>query len=321
MQTLLTAIRSCRCAYADNFIKTHRSIYDELIQTTTNIHRVKVAVLDTGLDVSHPSIQANIERIRDVKTWLPANRETSGGDVCGHGTHVAGLLLDMAPDCDVYVAQIADNNPLSPHQIAKAIDHAVTEWQVDIISMSFGFLDEREQGCAELREAILRAYTSGVLIFAAASNVGAHGTAPAFPARLSNVFCIYSGDGMGNCSKTSPTASRHGFNFLTLGEAVESAWPRPLSQYPWSKRKSGTSFATPIAAGLAAILLLYAYQNLPLDGAKQFKEYDKMRDWLFHASNERNGYNVLSLNNFFNRTPEERRLLLTNILDGRPWRT
>ncbi|KLU82019.1 hypothetical protein MAPG_01098 [Magnaporthiopsis poae ATCC 64411] len=309
------------CAYADNFISTHRGIYDELIQTTATIPRVKVAVLDTGLDVDHPSILANKERIRDVKSWLPASRVTNGDDICGHGTHVTGLLLDMAPDCDVYVAQIADNEPLSPHLIAKAIDHAVTAWQVDIVSMSFGFLDEKEQGCGELREAVLRAHASGVLMFAAASNVGAYGMAPAFPARLSNVFCIYSGDGMGNCSRTSPTARRHGFNFLTLGEGVESAWPRLLSQNPWTKRKSGTSFATPIAAGLAAALLLYAHQNLPPEDAKKFKEYDKMRDWLFHASNERNGYDALSLSNFFNRAPEERRLLLNSILEGRPWRT
>ncbi|KAK4102094.1 subtilisin-like protein [Parathielavia hyrcaniae] len=184
------------CAYADNFMNTHRGIYEEVIQATTAMPRVKVAVLDTGLDVGHPSIQANIERIRDVKSWLPANRATKGGDTCGHGTHVTGLLLDMAPDCDVYVAQVADNDLVPPHQIAKAIDHAVTAWQVDIISMSFGFLDEREQGCGELRDAILQAHASGVLMFAAASNVGAHGMAPAFPARLSNVFCIYSGDGM-----------------------------------------------------------------------------------------------------------------------------
>lgn len=311
----------CRCAYADNFMDTHRGIYDELIQPTTAMPRIKAAVLDTGLDVGHPSIQANMERIRDVKSWLPANHVTNGGDICGHGTHVTGLLLDMAPDCDVYVAQVADTDPLSPRQIAEAIDHAVTGWQVDIISMSFGFLDEREQGCSELRDAILRAHTSGVLMFAAASNVGAHGMGPAFPARLTNVFCIYSGDGMGNCSRTSPTARRHGFNFLTLGEGVESAWPRPLSQYPWTKRKSGTSFATPVAAGIAAVLLLYGCQNLPLEDAKKFKEYDKMRDLLFHISNERHGYNVLSLSNFFNRTPEERKLLLNNILEGRPWRT
>ncbi len=277
-----------------------------------------MAVLDTGLDVNHPLIRIYEERIREVKSWLPADRETNGGDVCGHGTHVTGLLLDMAPDCDVYVAQIADTKPLSPDQIAEAIHHAVTTWKIDIISMSFGYLDEREQGCDKLREAILQANASKVLMFAAASNVGAHSSSPAFPARHPSVFCIYSGDGPGNFSKTSPTASKHDVNFLTLGEGVESAWPQSLSQDPWTKRKSGTSFATPIAAGLAAALLYYVCQILPLEDAKKFKEYDKMRDLLSQNSNERSGYHVLSLDNFFSkRTPDERRSLLNIILEGR----
>ncbi|EAQ84991.1 hypothetical protein CHGG_09005 [Chaetomium globosum CBS 148.51] len=184
-------------AHADSFINHHRNFYDNLIQNTPDIPRIKVAVLDTGLDVGHPSIQANVEQIKDVKSWLPANSATTGSDPCGHGTHVIGLLLDVAPDCDVYVAQIADNkNPLSLHQIAKAVDHAVAVWQVDIISMSFGVLDEREDGCDELRAALLRAHAAKVLMFAAASNTGGVDPAPAFPARLSNVFCIYSGRGV-----------------------------------------------------------------------------------------------------------------------------
>ncbi|SPO02494.1 uncharacterized protein DNG_05167 [Cephalotrichum gorgonifer] len=186
-----------------------------------------------------------------------------------------------------------------------AVKHAVTDWNVDIITMSFGFTDGSEQGCDDLRDAILHAHASGTLIFAAASNAGAHSTAPAFPARLSNVFCIYSGDGMGNSAATNLTARRYAPNFLTLGEAVEGAG---------KKRKSGTSFATPIAAGIAAFLLLYAYQNLPPGEARRFKEYDKMRDLLFHLSIERGGYNVISVGEFFKRPAEARRILLASLL-------
>lgn len=205
--------------------------------------------------------------------------------------------------------------------MGQALRHATTEWKVDIITMSFGFPDESAPSCADLRDAIHEAHASRVLMFAAASNTGAHSPAPAFPARLSNVFCIYSGDGMGNRAPTTPTARPHAHNFLTLGEAVESAWPRALAPYPWKKRKSGTSFATPVAAGIAAFLMLYAYQNLPQEKARRFKEYDKMREWLFHLSNERAGYNVLSVGNFFRRSTEERNIVLASLLDGKPLKT
>jgi hypothetical protein len=196
----------------------------------------------------------------------------------------------------------------------------VRVWKVDIISMSFGFTNESEAGCRELRDAILEAHSAGVLMFAAASNSGAHSLIPAFPARLSNVFCIFAGDGMGNSGPTNPTPRRNRYNFMTLGEAVESAWPRSLSQYPWMQRKSGTSFATPIAAGIAAFLILYAQQNLGLAHGRRFKQYEKMEDLLFHMSHERQGYNVLSVSDFFKRPSPERNILLMNLLDGKPWK-
>ena len=195
-------------------------------------------------------------------------------------------------------------------------------WKVDIISMSFGFPDESELGCGELRDAIFTASAKGVLIFAAASNSGVHRAAPAFPARLSNVFCVYSGDGAGNSAPTNPNPRRHCHNFMTLGEAVESAWPRSLcAGPPWKMRKSGTSFATPIAAGIAAFLLLYAMQNLPPEDAKKLRQFDKMVDLFFHLSNnERNRYNVLTLDEFFRRPAEQRNSLLLGLLEGKPWK-
>ncbi|KAK4144818.1 uncharacterized protein C8A04DRAFT_11220 [Dichotomopilus funicola] len=314
------------CRFADSFINTHRDLYDELIEDPTTVPRVKVAVLDTSLDEGHTYIRRNKSRIREVRSWLPHRDESTGGDLCGHGTHVTNLLLDVAPDCDVYfaqvAAQVADPVPPPPRRIAEVIDHAVVEWQVDVISISFGFRDETRQGCDELRAAVIRAQAAGVLLFAAASNIGAYGI-PAFPARQSGVFCIYAGDGKGNSSRTCPTVRNNDVNFLTLGEGVNSAWPQykphGSSHYVRTKRKSGTSFATPIAAGVAATFLLYARQNLTAQEAKRFKEYDKMKDLLARNAHTRHGYHVLSLDMFYKRTPGERKLLMRNIIEGREW--
>lgn len=85
-------------------------------------YRIKVAILDTGLDMNHINVEARVERIKDVRSWLHGSegvQDKFGGDESGHGTHVANIFLDMSPDCDVYIARIARIDPESPQRIAK----------------------------------------------------------------------------------------------------------------------------------------------------------------------------------------------------------
>ncbi|KAL2196910.1 peptidase S8/S53 domain-containing protein [Corynascus similis CBS 632.67] len=309
-----------RCNYADYFLKRHKTVYESVIENVDKeeeeLHtsgsdrpepkfpakgsRIKVAILDTGLDVSHIYVKACEKRIKDIRSWvngLNGKQDRNAGDASGHGTHITCLLLDVAPDTDVYVARIAEHHPESPDQIAKAIMYAVTEWEVDIISMSFGLTDETEPGCKDFLTAIETARSRKVLMLAAASNHGSHGI-PAFPARHSSVFCIFAADGMGNRGPANPTARIHAHNFSTLGLAVESAWPRALGR-ELLKRKSGTSFAVPVAAGIVATILLYVRQKLSGEEARRLKEFDKMRDMLCELSSSRDGYNVISFGDVF----------------------
>lgn len=182
--------------------------------------------------------------------------------------------------------------------------------------MSFGFPEENEH----LLEAINNARMHRILMFAAASNGGAHGLSPAFPACHHDVFCIFASDGKGNSIRGNPTAREDKDNFCTLGEAVESAWPRR----PWKSRRSGTSFSTPVAAGLAAFVLFYAQTIMSRMEALKFKEYDKMRNIFKYMSERRAGYDVLlSISNFFGGRQKEEviQAVMKRIARGLPVKT
>lgn len=91
---------------------------------------------------------------------------------------------------------------------------------------------------------IERAFRADKLLFAAASNKGGN-SGRSRPAKNLGVICVHTCDGKGNKGDMNPNPERKGFNFSTLGVAVESRWDG------WFIYKSGTSFAIPIAAKIA----------------------------------------------------------------------
>ncbi|KAF6830083.1 pfs domain-containing protein [Colletotrichum musicola] len=280
---------------------------------------VKVAVLDTGIDMNHQKVGAREERIKGKYNWLNDKTVKSVPDRNGHGTFIACLLLDYAPDVGLYVAKIADNDPTSPGVIAKAIDHAVYEWEVDIISMSFGYPDKKREGYDELEQALERASSRHVLLFAAASNRGGKAP-PSFPARDENVIAVYSTDTDGDRSKFSPTAMANELSLATVGEAVESAWPDDRVE-----SKSGTSYATPIMAGIAAFLLQYAKIHIP-DKVSALKKRKGMKAVLKKIAEKgeryksRDDYNFVDVSLYwdglFGKQKEFIDMTIRNVLDS-----
>ncbi|KAK3936626.1 hypothetical protein QBC46DRAFT_357311 [Diplogelasinospora grovesii] len=100
-------------------------------------------------------------------------------------------------------------------------------------------------------------------MFAAASNDGANrskGDRIPFPARMHEVICINSSDGYGKASDFNPPPSKNSFNFATLGEAVSTSDPSTDAANSGSRR-TGTSFATPTAAAIAALFIEFAMQK------------------------------------------------------------
>ncbi|KAK4553673.1 hypothetical protein LTR86_009171 [Recurvomyces mirabilis] len=221
---------------------------------------VRIAILDSGFNPASPHIEKDIPRIQDVRSFVPGTRSSDMQDKIGHGTHTLGLLLKFATCAEIYVARVANQETLgrgSYDAITQAINHAVTEWNVDIITMSFGIREYHEP----MKDAIVNALSKGTLMFAAASNDGAN-FGRAFPAKYPSVFCIHSTDGNGNPSSFNPTADDKDVNFSLLGQSVRSHWPPGIKgHHDNTNILSGTSVATPIAAGLAASLLSFVRQE------------------------------------------------------------
>ena len=165
--------------------------------------------------------------------------------------------------------------------------------------MSFGF-PTRTLDLEPVRRAIVDAAAKDILIFAAASNGGGN-DGLAFPAREDQVICIGSTDGEGNKSDFTP-GPHVCKNFSTLGEAVKSSWPGGTNQ-----RKSGTSYATPIAAGIAALVLDFMRQCSEANPRSvdpylvgKLKEKRAMEAVLRLMRTERDGFDYIAPWNLFN---------------------
>ena len=88
---------------------------------------VKIAVLDTGADIDHPSLQAYEDRIKGLRNWTRTGSVNDIADQLGHGTHIANLLLQYCPHAELYIAKIADEGEPDPGAVAKvAIGHCIT---------------------------------------------------------------------------------------------------------------------------------------------------------------------------------------------------
>ncbi|KAF7553489.1 hypothetical protein G7Z17_g3625 [Cylindrodendrum hubeiense] len=288
--------------WKEKYQAVYRSCIDPYLQGPPQLP-VKIAVLDSGADESHNALDTG--QIKLKRNWTSKFKKAVH-DHDGHGTFTASLIVDYAPDAELYIAKIADRELSPPGVVAEAIKCAVDDWGVDVISMSFGYPTNQVDGYGELEGAILYAHSKNVLVFAAASNSGAN-LDRAYPARDPHVICVHATDSDGNRSKFSPTALAHDLNIATIGEAVQSAWPVSLCDTRTNPEcvqyKSGTSYATPIAVGIAAFLLQYARLHLA-DQADMLKRQSRMKEVFRKISQKtqqsmsRDGYDYIALSKF-----------------------
>ncbi|KAL2192637.1 peptidase S8/S53 domain-containing protein, partial [Corynascus similis CBS 632.67] len=243
--------------------------------------RVKVAVLDTGIDGNHPNFDGE-DRLKQLETWSDTAARV---DKSGHGTHTVSTILWLTENVDVYVAKISDGDTLSTSDhIAEAIRVVSEEWDVDIISMSFGF----PRGSRKVSDEIEKALHRRKILFAAASNDGGN-RVRAYPAKQESVICVHSSDGYGNASSFNPTAQDGTDNFCFVGESIQAAWPSSKpDQSGGIKRMSGTSCATAVAVAVAAFMIGFVDDNMPehTNWVVPLKSPDGIRA-IFRAMSER----------------------------------
>src|SRR5262249_16888318 len=107
---------------------------------TTKGKGAKVAVLDTGIDSSHPEFAGRIKEMKNFTT-----SRAGAEDMQGRGTHCAGVVaagengfgvVGVAPEAELYIAKVlGDRGSGTLAWIAAGIDWAI-EKEVDVISMS-----------------------------------------------------------------------------------------------------------------------------------------------------------------------------------------
>ncbi|UPK98149.1 hypothetical protein LCI18_009084 [Fusarium solani-melongenae] len=254
--------------WMDNLVSSiyrHVDPYETVEAGHTMFEPVRIAILNSGFDPDNPLLMTEDNRldprIKDARSFVHQTEPHDVRDEIGHGTHALGLLLKVATCAEIYIAKIAHQEKLtrdSFNDITKAINYAVSEWKVDIVTMPFGIREHNEPMTAAVVNAL---YCGKTLMFAAVSN-DRENLGRAFPAKYPGVFCIHSTDGNGNPSAFSPTAHERDVDFSLLGENVSSHWPfGKKGHHQHVKAMSGTSVATPIAAGLAATVLSFVRQQ------------------------------------------------------------
>jgi subtilisin family serine protease len=204
---------------------------------------VTIAVIDSGIDASHPELANTIADTFD------ALGSKEGAHV--HGTGIAGAiaahgrLMGSAPEARIIAIRAFGSTPggaeSSSYIIIKSLNHAVLHG-AQVINMSFAgpkdMLIERAIAATAARD---------VLLVAAAGNAGPK-SPPLFPAANPNVIAVSGTDAQDRLF----TASNRGVHIALAAPGTDIFLPAPDQKYQMT---SGTSFSAAYVSGIAALLL------------------------------------------------------------------
>jgi cyanobactin maturation PatA/PatG family protease len=231
-----------------------RTQIEALQRQSLGEEEIVVAVLDGPVDLSHSCFEnANL---RSLDSVLP--QSSAAGLMAAHGTHVASIIFGqpggpirgIAPRCrGLLIPIFSDEQParLSQLDLARAIERAMAEG-AHLINISGG--ERIAPGASDplLVRVVEQCGKNGTLIVAAAGNDGC--ACAQTPAALQSVLTVGACDADGvplPSSNWGDDYAAHGI--LAPGKSILGAVPGGTQAF------SGTSFATPIVTGVAALLL------------------------------------------------------------------
>ena len=257
----------------------------EQIACTKNIQNkysgknISVAILDTGIFL-HPDFSGRVVTFRDF-----VHQKQTPYDDSGHGTHVAGCLAGdgylsegrfcgIAPSCRLIIGKILDKNGNgSIDTMIDAIQWLLEnkeKYNVKILNISIGFENHvAEYKINKLIDLLELVWSKGIIVIVAAGNKGPKDKSISPLGMSKNIFTVgchdldynkegitlcekYSGRGPSSYSLKKPDIVAPGTNIFSTCNKCRRNGKHYTDIY---ESKSGTSFATPLVAGAAALLL------------------------------------------------------------------
>ncbi len=240
-----------RSGYSDQFAAARVGLSQAHVNSTGR--GTMVAVLDTGVDPTHPLLVTHLvsgydfvdndSDPREVPDGIDSDGDGLIDEALGHGSHVAGIVALVAPAARILPLRVLDNDGRGDaFTIARAIDYARLRG-ADVINLSLGMLVDDQL----LADAIGRAHAVGIVVVASAGNWGAEWPEE-YPAENDPTVAI----------AASGTDNRPA-SFTSFGSQVALCAPgQGIRSAFWNGNTavwSGTSMSAPWVAGGAALLI------------------------------------------------------------------
>jgi subtilisin len=285
--------------------------------TARQASNANVAVIDTGIDLSHPDLNAANGKscIRSVSTAQDDN---------GHGTHVSGTIaakntgagvVGVAPGTKLYAVKVLNSQGSGTwSQVICGIDWVTANaasLNIKVANMSLGGSGSNDNNCGNtnsdaLHKAICKATAAGVTFVVAAGNSSANfaGFVPAAYPEALTVTAVSDSDGLPGGSGGWPTclfgeeddsyASFSNFAVSSTEIAHTIAGPGVCIYSTWPgggyNTLSGTSMATPHLTGTVALCIGDGGSPGPCAGLTPAQIIQKVRNDAANHSNANPGY-------------------------------